>query len=92
MEGGRVKTHHSCEQVREEAGSFAQERALALDAPQLLKEDEGYDLRVRELLEGLVVSALGIEVVVSVVYSTEQNGQGLFQEGQLWGKLSLWAI
>jgi hypothetical protein len=38
MEGGRVKTHHSGEQVREEAGSLAQERALALDAPQLLKE------------------------------------------------------
>jgi hypothetical protein len=44
MEGGRVKTHDSGEQVREEAGNFAQERALALDAPQLLKEGEGDDL------------------------------------------------
>ena len=44
MEGGGVKTHHSGEQVREEAGNFAQERALALDTPQLLKEGEGYDL------------------------------------------------
>ena len=55
-----MKTHHSRKQVREEAGSFAQERALALDTPQLLKEDEGYDLRVRELLEGLVVLPLGL--------------------------------
>jgi hypothetical protein len=49
MEGGRVKTHHFGEQIREEPGSLAQERALALDAPQLLKEGEGYDLRIREL-------------------------------------------
>jgi hypothetical protein len=41
MEGGRVKTHHSGEQMGEEPGNFAQERALALDAPQLLKECEG---------------------------------------------------
>jgi hypothetical protein len=38
MEGRGVKTHDPGEQVREEAGNFAQERALALDTPQLLKE------------------------------------------------------
>ena len=36
-----MKTHHSGEQMGEEPGNFAQERALALDAPQLLKECEG---------------------------------------------------
>jgi hypothetical protein len=41
MEGGRVKTHHSGEQVREEPGTLAQERALALDAPQLLPGGRG---------------------------------------------------
>jgi hypothetical protein len=87
MEGGRVKTHHSGEQIREEPGSLAQERALALDAPQLLKEGEGYDLRIRELLEGLVVAAFGVEVIVSVIYSAKKHGQSLFQKGQLWGKL-----
>jgi hypothetical protein len=44
MEGGGVKPHDSREQVPEEASNFAQQRALALDTPQLLKEGEGYDL------------------------------------------------
>lgn len=41
MEGGRVKSHHSGEQMGEEPGNFAQERALALDAPQLLPGGRG---------------------------------------------------
>src|SRR5215207_11129381 len=77
------------EQVREESGSLAQEGTLALDAPKLLEEGKRYDLRIRELFEGLVASPFGVEVVVSVVYSAEQNGHGLFQEDQLWGKLEL---
>src|SRR5918994_582184 len=87
MQRGGVKTHSSGEQVPEEALNLAQERTLRLHASKLLEEGEAYDLRVRELLEGLVVSPLWIEEVVSVVYSAEQNGQGLFQEGQLWSKL-----
>ena len=45
-----MKTHHPGEQVREEPGSLAQERALALDTPQLLKEGEGYDLESESTL------------------------------------------
>src|ERR671938_1459687 len=89
MERGGVKTHGSGEQVREEAGNLTQERTLGLHASKLLEESEGDDLRIRELLESLVEVPFGIEVVVSVVYSAEQNGQGLFQEDQLWGKLGL---
>ncbi len=54
---------------------------------ELLEEGEGYDLRIRELFEGLVASTFGVELVVGVVYSAKQNGHGLFQEGQVWGKL-----
>ena len=39
-----MKPHDSREQMPEEASNFAQQRALALDTPQLLKEGEGYDL------------------------------------------------
>ncbi len=73
--------------MREEPGDLAQEGALGLDTSKLLEEREGYDLRIREFLEGLVVATFGVEVVVGVVYSAKQNGHGLFQEGQLWGKL-----
>jgi hypothetical protein len=39
-----VKAYDPRKEVREEAGDFAQERALALDAPQLLEEGKRYDL------------------------------------------------
>jgi hypothetical protein len=84
-----MKTHGSREQVTEEAANLAQERTLGLNTSKLLKEGKGYDLRVRKLLEGLVASPFRVELVVDVVHSAEQNGQGLFQEGQLWGKLGL---
>jgi len=53
----------------------------------LLKEGEGHDLRIREYFEALVVTAFGVKVVVSVIYSTKKDGHSLFQERQLWGKL-----
>src|SRR5215216_7541762 len=77
------------EQVREEPGSLTQEGAFGLYPSELLKEGEGHDLRIRELFEGLIAAPFGVELVVSIVYSAEQNGYGLFQEGQLWGKLGL---
>jgi hypothetical protein len=93
-----MEAHDPREQMREEPGDFAQESALALDAPQLLEEgEEGYDLRVRELLEGLVASSSRVEPVVGIVHWAEQNGNGLFQEGRPWGKFGsghlklLWA-
>jgi hypothetical protein len=86
-----MKTHDPGEQVREEAGdlTLTQEGAFGLHASKLLEEGEGYDLRVREFFEVLLATALGVEAVVDVVYSAEQNGYGLFQEGQTWGKLGL---
>ncbi len=84
-----MKTHGSGEQVREEPGDLAQEGALGLHASKLLEEGEGHDLGIREFFEGFVVSSFGVEPVVSIVYSAEQNGEGLFQEGQVWGKLGL---
>jgi hypothetical protein len=77
------------ERAREEAGNLAQEGAFGLNTSKLLEKSEGYDLRIRDLFEGLVMTPFGIELVVSVVYLAKQNGHSLFQEGQLWGKLSL---
>jgi hypothetical protein len=87
VQGGGMKADDPGEQVREEAGDFAQEGALGLHPSQLLKEREGEDLRVRELLEGGVASSSRVEPVVDVVYAAEQDGESLFQEGQLWGML-----
>ena len=64
MERGGVKTGGSGEQVREKAGDLAQEGTLGFNTSKLLEEREGYDLRVRELLEGLVVTSFGTEPVV----------------------------
>ncbi len=68
MERGGVKTDGSGEQVREKAGDLAQEGTLGFNTSKLLEEREGYDLRVSELLEGLVVTSFGIEPVVSIVH------------------------
>jgi len=75
------------EQVREVAGDLAQEGALGLYPSKLLKERKGKDLRVRELLEGGVVSSLWVELVVDVVYLAEQDDESLFQDGESWGML-----
>ncbi len=76
-------------QVREEAGNLTQEGAFRLHTSKLLEKGEGHDLRVRKFFESLLASPFGVEPIVSVVYSAQQNGHGLFQEGQLWGKLGL---
>ena len=68
MERGGVKTDGCGEQVREKAGDLAQEGTLGFNTSKLLEEREGYDLRVSELLEGLVVTSFGIEPVVSIVH------------------------
>lgn len=52
-----------------------------------MEEGEGQDLRVREPLEGLVAPAAGVEVTVGVVDQAEQNGHGLFREGEAWSKV-----
>jgi hypothetical protein len=38
-----VKSHHAGEQLREESLGVPEERALALDAPELLEERQGQD-------------------------------------------------
>jgi hypothetical protein len=55
---------HPCdarEEVDEETLGVAQEGAFALHTPQLLKEGDGYDLRVGELLERLVAAPPWVE-------------------------------
>src|SRR5829696_2344224 len=85
MERGRVQPHHPGKQVREEPLSVAQERAFALHAPQSLEECEGDDFRVGEPLYGLVVFSAGVEMDISVVHETEEDGKGLFRLGEAWG-------
>jgi hypothetical protein len=78
MEGGRRKARDPREEVGEEASGLAQERALRLYSSELLKESQGYDLGVREPLEGGVQPSPRVEMSVGVVYQTEQNGDRLF--------------
>ena len=68
-----------------------QEGALGLHPSKLLKKGEGYDLRVRELFEGLVASSFGVEPVVGVVYPAEKHGKGVFRRAN-GGVSSGWAI
>jgi hypothetical protein len=89
VQRGEMKAYDPRKQVREEAGNLTQEGAFRLHTSKLLEKGEGHDLRVRKFFESLVASPFGVEPIVSVVYSAEQNGHGLFQEGQLWGKLGL---
>jgi hypothetical protein len=85
MERGRMKPHHPGEQVPEEPLGVAQERALALHPSKLLKERERDDFRIRQPLEGLLASGVGVEESVGVVYEAEEDGQGLFRVGEPWG-------
>jgi hypothetical protein len=55
-----METHRSREQVSEEPLGVAQESAFAFDAPKLLEEGEGDDLRVRESLYCLVASKAAV--------------------------------
>ena len=82
VQRGRMKTHYAREQVREESLGVAQEGALALHAPKLLQESEGYDLRIREPLEGLVAPPFRVEQRVGIVDEAEEDGQSLFRLGE----------
>jgi len=88
----RPKPHDSGEQMREKPFDVAQEGTLGLNSSKLLQEGEGYNLRVRELLQGFVMLRFRIEDLISVVYDTEQNDDRLlhlFREHRVWGKLGL---
>jgi hypothetical protein len=89
VERRRVNAQHPREQMREKSLGIAQERALALDAPQLLQEGERDDLRVRKALYGLVVPSFRIENGVRVVDEAEKHGDRFFQADELWGMLGL---
>jgi hypothetical protein len=80
MQGGRSEADHPGEEVGEEPGSIAQEGALTLHAPQLLKQREGYDVRVRKLLQALVTPTVRVDVLVEIVHQAEQDGECLFYE------------
>jgi hypothetical protein len=85
VERGRVKTHDPGEQVREEPLGIPEERALALDAPELLEERQGQDLGVRESLYGFVALGLRVEMGVGVVGEAEKHGHGVFRSGEPFG-------
>src|SRR5215210_5908547 len=87
VQRGGMEAEDSGKQVREEAGELAQEGAFALHPSKLLEEGQGHDLRIGELFEGLVAPPFGVDPVIDVVYLAEKHGQGLFQEGERWGKL-----
>jgi hypothetical protein len=78
VERGGSEAHYPRKEVREESGGVAQEGALTLRAPKLLKLGESYDLRIRELLQALVTATIRIDVLVDVVDRAEQNSEGLF--------------
>ncbi len=57
-----------------------------IHAPKLLEKREGYDLRVRETLEGGVVALpLWVEVPLSVVHQAKKEGECFFQDTHLAG-------
>ncbi len=87
MERGREEARHPGEEVGEEPLGVAQERAAGLDAPELLQQGEGQNLRVRELLEGLVAAPSRVEQALGVVDEAEQHGQRLFQGAEPRGIL-----
>src|SRR5215212_6638589 len=89
MEGRRGEADHTGEEMGEEPRSVAQEGALTLYAPQLLKQGEGYDLRVRQLLQARVAPTVGVNVLVDVVHQAEQNGHCLVELGGSAGVLEL---
>lgn len=84
-----MKADDPREEVAEEPGDLAQEGAFGFHPSELLKEREGEDLGVRERLEGGIVLSSWVEVGVGVVDLTEQDGQGLFQEGEPCGMLGM---
>ena len=57
----------SWKEVREKPGGLAQESAFGFHPSKELKEREGDDLGVRELLQGLVAPTVRVEGLVSVV-------------------------
>src|SRR5215217_6801020 len=73
VQGGRGEAYHPRKEVREEPRSVAQEGPLAFQTPELLEQGEGYDLRIRKLLEALVALSVGVDVLVDVVHQAEQN-------------------
>jgi hypothetical protein len=89
VQRGGVHPRHSREKVREEPLGVAQEGSLALDAPQLLEERQRQDLGVREPLERLVGSTVGVEQRVGVVHEAEQDRDRLFQGGERRGMLRI---
>ena len=75
--------------MRQEALGVAQERALALDAPELLHQGQSQDLRVRESLERSVAVPVGVEQPVRVVDEAEQHDRRLFRTVEPSGKVSV---
>src|SRR5215210_6859141 len=84
-----MKAEDPREQVGEEAGDLAQEGAFGFHPSELLKEREGENLGVRELLERSVEFSSWVEMDVGVVDPAEQDGEGLFQEGEPCGMLGM---
>src|SRR5829696_9202329 len=89
MQRGGVHPHYPREEVDEETLQVAQEGTFALHTPKLLEERQGYDFRVRELLERLVAVGGGVEQRVNVIHQAEQDRDRLFQRGEGGSMLSV---
>ena len=89
VERGGMKADDSRKQVREKPGELAQEGAFGFYPSKLLKEREGEDLGVREMLERGVVSCSWVEMGVSVIDLAEQDGYRFFQQSEPCGMLGM---
>ena len=85
-----MKADGTREQVGEEPDGLAQEGAFGFYPSELLKEREGENLGVRELLEGGLVFCSWVEMDVGVVDLAEQDSYRLFQEGEPCSMLGMW--
>src|SRR5829696_3059191 len=63
--------------------------AITHQTSKLLEERQGYDFRVRELLERLVAVGGGVEQRVNVIHQAEQDRDRLFQRGEGGSMLSV---
>ncbi len=94
MERGRVQPYYPREKVREEPLSERRARRsvrspLPAAAGRVPEECQGDNLRVGELLEGFIASFTRVEQRLSVVHYAEEDGEGLFRVGELWGMVGL---
>ena len=83
-----METHDAGKQMREEPLAVPEEGTLALHAAKLLQKRLGQDLRIRELLEGLLARSPRVEKPVGLIGEAEKHDHGVFRSGEAWGRVS----